>query len=169
MSFVRFFGQTLRHTGRVWVFGDGLSVDAIHPARFFSLDPEICRMGLFAGIDPALPGQVRPGDIVLAGRNLGCGSSREVYARAMLLAGVAAVAAESVARIFWRNLVNHGIPVLDGLTGVAGMRSGETVTIDLAAGTVADAAGTVRARFAVPSPESLTLLRRQSVKKSVSA
>lgn len=166
MSFVRFFGEGLRHTGRVWVFGDGVSVDAIHPARFFSLDPAVCRRGLFAGIDPTLPERVRPGDIVVAGRNFGCGSSREVYARAMLLAGVAAVVAVSVARIFWRNMVNHGILVLDGVAGT-GLATGAVATIDVGAGALSAADGTVVARFAPPSPTELALLRRQSLKKSV--
>jgi 3-isopropylmalate/(R)-2-methylmalate dehydratase small subunit len=167
MSFVRFFAENLRHTGRIWVFGNALSVDAIHPARFFSLDPDRCRQGLFAGIDPALPEQVRPGDMVLAGRNFGCGSSREVYARAMVLAGVAAVAAESVARICWRNLANHGLVAISGLAGTGGLVTGDTATLDLAAGTLADAEGTVRARFTPPTPSALELLRRQSRKKDV--
>lgn len=167
MSFLRFFDETLRHTGRVWVFGDGVSTDALHPARFFSLDPARCRAGLFAGIDPALPDKVKPGDMILAGRNFGCGSSREVYARAMLLGGIAAVVAASVARICWRNLANHGIVAIPGVTGAAGFSTGDTATLDLAAGTLADAAGAVRARFSPPSESSLDLLRRQSRKKDV--
>ena len=167
MSFLRFFDDTLRHTGRVWVFGDGVSTDAIHPARFFSLDPARCRAGLFAGIDPELPQQVRPGDMILAGRNFGCGSSREVYARAMLLAGIAAVVAESVARICWRNLANHGIVAIPGVPGGAGFATGDTATLDLATGTLADSAGAVRARFAPPTDSALELLRRQSRKKDV--
>lgn len=172
MSFLRFFdnaeGPAGRHAGRVWAFGDNVSVDAIHPANYFSLDPDRCRQGLFRGIDPAIPDLLRPGDIVMAGRNFGCGSSREVYARAMLLHGVAAVVAESVARIFSRNMINHGILVLDGVSAARQWRTGDLAAIDLASGELADELGNVRARFAPLSPGAVALLRAQSLKKSAS-
>lgn len=166
MSFASFFGP-LSHTGRVWVFGHHVSVDAIHPARFFSLDPERAAQGLFQGVDPAMPEPLRPGDVVVAGRNFGCGSSREVYAVAMLRQGIAAVVAASIARICQRNLANHGILALEGLDLTDQLRSGEQLTIDLAAGQMRGAS----AVWPIPQPPTadfLELLRVNSLRKGQS-
>ena len=97
---------------KCWVFGDDQNTDGLHPPRFFSLDAEVVKRGLFAGIDESYQAQITPGDIVVAGSNFGCGSSREVSIRSFLLNGIAAVVAVDFARIFFRSATNLGLPCL---------------------------------------------------------
>ncbi|HWZ91037.1 MAG TPA: hypothetical protein VNW92_19385 [Polyangiaceae bacterium] len=97
---------------RSWVFGDNLNTDVLHPPRYFSLDPKIVKSGLFKGIDPELGDRVRPGDIIVAGKNFGCGSSRETSIQSLKSNGIAAIIAIDFARIFFRSATNNGIPCL---------------------------------------------------------
>jgi 3-isopropylmalate dehydratase small subunit len=96
--------------GVAWVFGDDLNTDVIHPPEYFSLDPERVRQGLFAKYDPKMVGRLRGGDVLVAGRNFGCGSSRETSIRALLLNGISAIVAVDFARIFFRSATNNGLP-----------------------------------------------------------
>ena len=80
-------------TGTAWCFGDHVNTDVIHPPEFFSLDPERVKMGLFRGLDPDLHQRFRANDIVVAGRNFGCGSSRETSIRSLKLNRVGAIVA----------------------------------------------------------------------------
>ena len=101
--------------GRALVFGNNVNTDELHPSRFFSLDDRTVRSGFLqaaAGYEQVGSGDVA-GRIVIAGDNFGCGSSRETGARAFLLAGVRAVVARSLARIFSRNVRNLGLPALE--------------------------------------------------------
>lgn len=99
--------------GRAFVFGDNIDTDAIIPAEYTSsTDPERLAAGAMAGIQPSFADEVVPGDIVVAGTNFGCGSSREHAPLALRATEVEAVVAESFARIFFRNAVNIGLPVL---------------------------------------------------------
>jgi 3-isopropylmalate dehydratase small subunit len=98
--------------GRLWLFGDDVNTDVLHPPQFFSLDPERVKIGLFHGLDPTLQPRLRPGDIVVAGRNFGCGSSRETSLRALQLNQIGAIVALDFARIFFRNATNNGLPCL---------------------------------------------------------
>jgi len=98
--------------GNAWCFGDHVNTDVIHPPEFFSLDPERVKKGLFHGFDPELQKRFRPSDVVVAGRNFGCGSSRETSIRSLKLNRVGAVVAIDFARIFFRNATNNGIPCL---------------------------------------------------------
>ncbi len=98
--------------GRVWVFGDDMNTDVIHPPEFFSLDPEKVKKGLFHKLDPTLQPRLQPGDVFVAGRNFGCGSSRETSMRSLKLNGVGAIVAVDFARIFFRNATNNGLPCL---------------------------------------------------------
>jgi 3-isopropylmalate dehydratase small subunit len=98
--------------GRVWHFGDDVNTDVIHPPQFFSLDGETVKRGLFHGFDPTLQGRLQPGDVLVAGRNFGCGSSRETSLRSLLLNHVGAIVALDFARIFFRSATNHGLPCL---------------------------------------------------------
>ena len=98
--------------GRVWLFGDDLNTDVIHPPQFFSLDPERVKSGLFHGLDPTIQSNLRPGDILVGGRNFGCGSSRETSMRALKLNQIGAIVALDFARIFFRNATNNGLPCL---------------------------------------------------------
>jgi 3-isopropylmalate/(R)-2-methylmalate dehydratase small subunit len=98
--------------GRVWLFGDDLNTDVIHPPQFFSLDPEKVKRGLFHGLDPTIQPNLQPGDILIGGRNFGCGSSRETSMRALKLNQIGAIVALDFARIFFRNATNNGLPCL---------------------------------------------------------
>lgn len=96
-------------TGRAWVFGDDLNTDVIHPPEFFSLHPDKVKKGLFHKLDPTLQSRLEPGDILVGGKNFGCGSSRETSMRSLLLNEVGAIVAVSFARIFFRNATNNGL------------------------------------------------------------
>ena len=127
-------GSVLR--GRAWVFGDDISTDHIAPGRLFHLRtnlPELAKH-VMEDADPAFASSMRPGDIIVGGRNFGLGSSREHAPRIIKLAGVGAVLAQSFARIFFRNAINVGLPALQCDT--AGIRTGDELQIDLAAGEV---------------------------------
>src|SRR6202008_295367 len=87
-----------------------LNTDVLHPPNYYSLAPDVVRSGLFKGIDPDLQARVRPGDLIVAGKNFGCGSSRETSIRSLKLNGIAGIIAIDFARIFFRNATNHGIP-----------------------------------------------------------
>lgn len=119
---------------RVWKFGDDIDTDAIIPGRFLTIyDPAELAKHTFEGTRDEFAKEAREGDIVVAGSNFGCGSSREHAPLALLGAGVKAVIAKSFARIFYRNAVNTGLlplvcPEADGI------RDGDTVTVDIAAG-----------------------------------
>ena len=98
--------------GNVWRFGEHVNTDVIHPPDFFSLDPEIVRKGLFHRYDPELQPKIQPGDIIVAGRNFGCGSSRETSIRSLKLNHIGAIVAVDFARIFFRSATNNGLPCL---------------------------------------------------------
>ncbi len=99
--------------GRVHVFGDDIDTDQIIPGRYLTTrDPEELAKHVMEDADPEFPRKVREGDVIVAGRNFGCGSSREHAPIALKAAGVACVVAESFARIFYRNAVNVGLPVV---------------------------------------------------------
>ena len=98
--------------GKTWVFGDDLNTDVIHPPEFFSLDPEKVRRGLFHKLDPEIQPNLSPGDVLVGGRNFGCGSSRETSMRSLKLNGIGAIVAVDFARIFFRNATNNGLPCL---------------------------------------------------------
>jgi len=101
--------------GRALVFGNNVNTDELHPSRFFSLDDRTVRSGFLqaaAGYEKVGSGDV-DGRLVIAGDNFGCGSSRETSARSFLLAGVRAVVARSLARIFSRNVRNLGLPAIE--------------------------------------------------------
>jgi 3-isopropylmalate/(R)-2-methylmalate dehydratase small subunit len=124
--------------GRAFKFGDSISTDHIVPGRLAHLRsnlPELARHVL-DDADPTFAARVKPGDFIVAGRNFGLGSSREHAPLVIKLAGVGAVLAKSVARIFFRNAVNQGLPVL--ICDTAQIDDGDELAVDLAAGTVDD-------------------------------
>lgn len=98
--------------GRVWLFGDDINTDIIHPPQFFSLDPEKVKSGLFHGYDPTIQPNLQPGDVLIGGRNFGVGSSRETSMRSLKLNQIGAIVALDFARIFFRNATNNGLPCL---------------------------------------------------------
>jgi 3-isopropylmalate/(R)-2-methylmalate dehydratase small subunit len=124
--------------GRAFKFGDGISTDHIVPGRLAHLRsnlPELAKHVL-EDADPTFAVRVKPGDFIVAGRNFGLGSSREHAPLVIKLAGVSAVLAQSVARIFFRNAINQGLPVL--ICDTAQIDDGDELEVDLAAGSVND-------------------------------
>ena len=123
--------------GKAWRFGDHLNTDLIIPGRYLD-DYNVKNLASHAmeDADPEFAKNVRPGDILVAGRNFGCGSSREQAPLALKHAGVGAVVAGSFARIFYRNAINIGLPVVVCLQAANKVRTGDTIRIDLRAGTL---------------------------------
>ncbi|MBN1936031.1 MAG: 3-isopropylmalate dehydratase small subunit [Anaerolineae bacterium] len=125
--------------GRVWKYGDNVDTDAIIPARYLNMStPEALAEHCMEDIDLSFAGSVRPGDIVVAGNNFGCGSSREHAPLALKGAGVSCVIARSFARIFYRNAINIGLPILECPQAIDGAEKGHTLQVDLEAGTIAN-------------------------------
>lgn len=126
-----------RFTGRAWRFGDDISTDHIIAGRYLtSTDPTVLAEHVMEAVDREFVHKIRPGDIVVGGLNFGCGSSREQAPLALKAAGISCIVADSFARIFFRNSINIGFPVIEcpGLQGR--VKDGDAVTVDLAAGHV---------------------------------
>jgi 3-isopropylmalate/(R)-2-methylmalate dehydratase small subunit len=125
------------HTGRVWKYGDDVNTDVIYPGKYTytELPPAEMAKHALEDLDPRFAEQVQPGDIIVAGRNWGCGSSREQAVTCLKYAGVGALIAKSFARIYFRNAVNQGLPIVQ-CSAVEGVESGEEVTVDFSAGKV---------------------------------
>jgi 3-isopropylmalate/(R)-2-methylmalate dehydratase small subunit len=124
--------------GKAFKFGDGISTDHITPGRLAHLRsnlPELAKHVL-EDADPSFASRVKKGDFVVAGSNFGLGSSREHAPLVIKMAGVSAVLAKSVARIFFRNAINLGLPVL--ICDTDGINDGDELEVDLAKGTVYD-------------------------------
>ena len=124
--------------GKVFKFGDNISTDLIAPGRFLYLRsnlPELAKHTL-EDADPTFVGRVKKGDFIVAGKNFGLGSSREHAPLIIKMSGVSAILARSVARIFFRNAINLGLPVL--ICDTNQINDGNTLEIDLKTGEVSD-------------------------------
>lgn len=127
----------MKLSGTVWKYGDNVDTDAIIPARYLNMSmAEELAQHCMEDIDPGFAGAVKPGDIIVAGENFGCGSSREHAPLAIKGAGVSCVVAKSFARIFYRNAVNIGLPILECPDAVADAEKGDVLTVDVEAGLV---------------------------------
>lgn len=127
----------MRFRGRVWKFGDDVDTDAIIPARYLNThNPQELALHCMEGADTDFARKVRPGDIIVAGKNFGCGSSREHAPIAIKAAGVSCVIAASFARIFYRNAFNTGLPILECPELVDAVKEGETLSVDLSSGEI---------------------------------
>ena len=123
--------------GRVWRYSDNVDTDVIIPARYLNVsDPDQLARHCLEDLDPRFAAGVRPGDIIVAGANFGCGSSREHAPLAIKAAGVACIVAESFARIFYRNAINIGLPILECPEAVAATAAGQVLEVDLGTGTI---------------------------------
>ena len=125
-------------TGRAFKFGDSISTDHIIPGRYANLRsnlPELAKHAM-EDADPTFISRVKSGDFIIAGSNFGLGSSREHAPLVIKMAGVSAILAKSVARIFFRNAINLGLPVL--LCNTDEINDGDELEVDLKAGTVRD-------------------------------
>jgi len=121
---------------RAWKFGNDIDTDVIIPGRYLVInDPEELAKHLFEGIRPEFAESVRPGDVIVAGTNFGCGSSREHAPLAIKAAGVEAVVARSFARIFFRNSINIGLPLLI-CADAEKIDDGDSVVVDISEGIV---------------------------------
>ena len=120
--------------GKAWVYGDDIDTDVIIPGKYLrTKDARLWAEHALEGCDLDFARLVEPGDVIVAGRNFGCGSSREQAARALKGAGVAAVVARSFARIFYRNAINVGLALIEADVTCY---KGDTVEVDLAEGLV---------------------------------
>ncbi len=135
--------------GTVRKVGDHIDTDAIIPARYLVTgDPKILGEKCLSGLDPDWVKQVHEGDILVAGRNFGCGSSREHAPIAILGAGIPVVVGHSFARIFYRNAFNTGLLLFEIGDGIAEIADGDTLEIDTEAGSILDS--TTGRRFTCP-------------------
>lgn len=148
--------------GKIWIFGDNIDTDAIIAARYLStVDPQELAKHLMEDIRPDFPGLVKKGDILVAGSNFGCGSSREHAPLAIKGAGVSCVIARSFARIFYRNSINIGLPILECPDDLTGLVDGKDVLqVDLEQGLITHAASNKTYKAAPFPPFMQDLINR---------
>lgn len=128
-----------RMQGRVWKYGPDVNTDVIIPGRYCHItEPSELAKYCMADLDPEFVNKMSPGDIIVAGSNFGCGSSREVAPLSIKATGTAAVVAPSFARIFYRNAINIGFPIFESTEAYDRINEGDDVEIDPAAGEIRD-------------------------------
>lgn len=137
---------------RAWVFGDDLDTDQMVPGRYapFMVGQDRFHTYAFCDARPGFAKEVRPGDVLVGGENFGCGSSREYAVLALKRLGVGGIVAKSFARIFFRNCINLGIPVLESPDAVERVSDGDDVTLDATAGILRAPSGDVALRPLAP-------------------
>ena len=123
--------------GKVHKYGDDVNTDVIIPARYLNVyDPADLAQHCMEDLDPDFLKKVKPGDIIVAGTNFGCGSSREHAPLAIKAAGISCVIASSFARIFYRNALNTGLPILECEEAADKTETGDTLEVDLSTGEI---------------------------------
>jgi 3-isopropylmalate/(R)-2-methylmalate dehydratase small subunit len=143
--------------GRAWVYGDNVDTDVIIPARYLNTsEPSELAPHCMEDIDASFAASVGEGDVIVAGSNFGCGSSREHAPIAIKASGISCVVASSYARIFYRNAVNIGLPILECAEACApgAVNNGDDLDIDIASGTIANKTSG-KTYKAAPAPEFL--------------
>ena len=125
--------------GKVWKFGNDVDTDVIIPVQH-TIGTDVSEFGkhCMEGLDPLFPTKVSPGDIIVAGTNFGCGSSREPAPLAIKAAGISCVIAQSFARIFYRNAFNVGLPLIECRNAAEAIQPGDEVEVDVDSGRVRD-------------------------------
>jgi 3-isopropylmalate/(R)-2-methylmalate dehydratase small subunit len=132
----------MRFQGTVWKFGDNVDTDLIIPARFLNVsDVETLAKHCFADVRPDFMEMINPGDIIVAGKNFGAGSSREHAPLAIKGAGISVIIAESFARIFYRNAFNIGLPLFESFKASQFLSEGVVVSINFSTGEIEDMHG----------------------------
>ncbi len=123
--------------GKVWKFGDHVNTDLIIPARFLNVsqEEELAR-NCFSDLRPDFASKVNRGDIIVAGENFGCGSSREHAPRAIKGVGISVVIAKGFARIFYRNAINVGLPLLECIDAADAFEEGDQVSVNVVTGEI---------------------------------
>lgn len=130
-------GLSMKLKGKAWRFGGDIDTDRIIPARYLNTsDPKELARHCMEDADPDFVNKVNPGDIIVADKNFGCGSSREHAPIAIKACGVSCVIAKSFARIFYRNAFNMGLPILESPEAVDGINEGDTIEVDLDTGEI---------------------------------
>ena len=130
--------------GRVWLFGDDISTDHIIAGKYLgTTDPAVFAEHAMENVRPDWAKRVTSGDLIVAGDNFGCGSSRVQAPLALKTLGIAAIVANSFARIFYRNCINLALPVVESRGVAAAVAEGETLTINLVKGELRTASGQV--------------------------
>lgn len=129
----------MNYKGTAHKVGEHIDTDAIIPARFLvTSDAKELGANCMAGLEPDWVKRVKPGDIMVAGRNFGCGSSREHAPLAIKCAGVSCVIAETFARIFYRNSINIGLPIIECPEAAKAIAAGDEVEVDFDSGVITD-------------------------------
>ena len=143
----------MKAQGTVFKYGDNVDTDVIIPARYLNIaDPAELATHAMEDIDADFVKNMKPGDIIVATKNFGCGSSREHAPRVIKDNGVACVIASSFARIFYRNAINIGLPILECAEAAEAVEAGDEVAVDFSTGVIEDL--TTGATFqALPFPE----------------
>ncbi|WP_301960043.1 3-isopropylmalate dehydratase small subunit [uncultured Dialister sp.] len=125
--------------GKVWRYGDNIDTDVIIPARYLNtFDPKELAKHCMVDIDKDFAQKVKPGDIMVGGKNFGCGSSREHAPVAIKACGVPVIIAASFARIFYRNGINVGLPLMEIGDNVERIHAGDKLSVDLSSGKIRD-------------------------------
>ncbi len=129
--------------GRVWKLGDNVDTDVIYPGKFLPIiEAEEMAKHALEGVDQGFPKKLKKGDIIVAGKNFGCGSSREQAATCLKFAGVSCVIAKSFSRIFFRNAINQGLALVQSEELLENVEEGDRVTIDFSSGQITAKEGT---------------------------
>jgi 3-isopropylmalate/(R)-2-methylmalate dehydratase small subunit len=155
----------MKFQGKAWTFGRNVNTDLIFPKVWFrpTYAPGEMASHLMVGIDEDFPRKVARGDIIVGGQNFGCGSSREEAAAAMKEAGVAAVVAPSFGRLFTRNAINVGLPIVS-LAGIdEQIQQGDMIEINLSEGWIRNRRSGFEARLPPMAPESLKLIEEGGI------
>ena len=127
------------YTGKVYKYGDNVDTDVIIPARYLNApSPDELAKHCMEDIDASFAGKVQPGDIIVGGANFGCGSSREHAPISIRACGVRCVIAASFARIFYRNSINIGFPILECPEAAEAIQNGDEVSVDFDSGLIRD-------------------------------
>lgn len=140
-------------SGKVYKYGDNVDTDVIIPARYLNApSPDELAKHCMEDIDATFAQKVQPGDIIVGGANFGCGSSREHAPIAIRACGVSCVIAPSFARIFYRNAINIGFPIMESPEAAADIKAGDQIDVDFATGKIVNET-TGKTYQAAPFPE----------------
>lgn len=148
--------------GKVWKFGDDINTDIIISGKykFKTLNMKELAKHAMEALDPQFSSKVKPGDLMVAGKNFGCGSSREHAPRVLKALGISVIIAKSFARIFYRNAVNVGLPVVEAPEAAEELKEGDLVEVDLEKGVISNLTTGKTYKFK-PIPEALMGILRE--------
>lgn len=149
--------------GRVWKLGHSINTDLITPTKYMSLPLDEMKEHALEPIMPQFAGEVKPGDVIVAGKNFGCGSSRETAVTVLKALRIGAVVAESFARIFFRNAIAQGLPILTLPGAPEHFDQGEEIQVDMEKATVKNLGRDVQFQGEPMSQDMLVILRKGGI------